>query len=548
MSLSWILLLVLILIQFVSVPPLLTRAGLEGWKGYVPFLNWVVWLKMIQRPWWWLFLLLVPGVNLIMITIMHVETGIAFGKRSTGEQWFAAVLPWVFLPKLAFADKNAEFLGPRDWTGKKKSPVREWGEAIVFAIVAASVIRTFFFEAFTIPTPSMEGSMLVGDYLFVSKMSYGAKSPQTPLSIPFVHNTIPGTLIDSYSEALSLPYFRLPGFGDVERFDPVVFNFPHGDTIVVDPNLMGHDYYGILIGEAMYTAGGVEEFRKNKDKFMAIAHDNLARKKVCYSCQRDPNLMSKRVPLQTGGIKSRPIDKCENYVKRCIGLPGEDLQIINQVVHIDGKPIENPEEVQFSYALSLNQRIDEAKLHQVVPFVHSELQGYGANALSIPLTSGEYNILSKKSFVKSLEPIVFDSVEFNNMDYFPNTDHPAYNTWTNDFYGPVHIPAKGETIALDETNIHLYKRAIRVYEGNDLELKEGKIFINGQEAHEYTFTMDYYWMMGDNRHRSADSRFWGFVPETHVVGKPVFCWMSRMNPNDHGESGFRFERMFRLVD
>ena len=230
----WILLIALIVVYSITLPPLLKRAGLNATLGYIPLVNFFPFLKMIKRPWWWFFLLLSPGVNLMMLVIINVELGIAFGKRKTGEQWFFGALPWYALFKLAYQEKEVAFIGPRDWTGKKKSFGREWGEAIVFAVVAASVIRTFFIEAFTIPTPSMEKSMLVGDYLFVSKLSYGPKVPQTPVSIPFVHNAIPGGMTNSYVDWFSLPYFRLPGMGKVVRFDPVVFNFPNCDTIMVD--------------------------------------------------------------------------------------------------------------------------------------------------------------------------------------------------------------------------------------------------------------------------------------------------------------------------
>jgi len=189
----WIFLLALIVIYSITLPVLLKRAGVSNAVlGYIPLVNFFPFLKMIKRPWWWFFILLCPGINLLMLVIMNVELGIAFGKRSTKDQWFFGALPWVAIPQLAFKQKEVAYVGPRDWTGKKKSTMREWGEAIVFAVVAASIIRTFFFEAFTIPTPSMEKSMLVGDYLFVSKMSYGAKIPQTPVSVPFVHNALPG--------------------------------------------------------------------------------------------------------------------------------------------------------------------------------------------------------------------------------------------------------------------------------------------------------------------------------------------------------------------
>lgn len=551
MSLPWILLIVLLVIQFICLPSLLKRAGLDGWKGYVPVLHWLTWLKMINRPWWWVFLLLVPGVNLIMLTIMHVETAICFSRLEPKDQWFAGLLPWVYLPKLAFQDKEAKFIGARDWTKKKKSFGREWGEAIIFAIVAASVIRTFFFEAFTIPTPSMEGSMLVGDYLFVSKMSYGAKSPQTPMSIPFIHNTIPSTLTDSYVDWFTMPYFRLPALGKVDRYDPVVFNFPHGDTIVVHPFWMGHDYYGILRQEAFFMARYDQDaFRADPSKYMNMARTNLEEKKLCYTCQRDQNLAQNGKPVVIGGTKARPIDKCENYVKRCIGLPGEDLQIINQAVHINGAPIDDPEFMQVKYRINFSVNNGLQTLRKVISFVASEVPYDAVNAQSvvIPLTKADLETVRNMKIVASVEPVTYPETEFNQLNFFPNFDAPAFTSWSWDNYGPIHIPKAGETVTLDENNVRVFERVIRVYEGNELQILADGVYINGSKTDKYTFKFDYYWMMGDNRHNSADSRVWGFVPETHVVGKPVFCWMSKMDEVNHGKSGFRFERMFRLVD
>jgi signal peptidase I len=238
---------VLILIYCITLPKILARANQKSWLSYIPVLQFIPFVKAIGRPWYWVLLLLVPGVNFIMMAIINVELGIVFNYRSTKEQWMFGALPWYRLYTLAFQQTDSTYIGPRSWEGKKKSFGREWGEAILFAVVAATVIRSFFLEAFTIPTPSMEKSMMVGDYLFVSKFSYGTKLPQTPMSVPFVHNALPfNGLPNSYVDWFSLPYLRLPGIGEVERYDPVVFNFPHGDTIIVDPYYAGHDYYSIL--------------------------------------------------------------------------------------------------------------------------------------------------------------------------------------------------------------------------------------------------------------------------------------------------------------
>ena len=549
MGIPEILFILLILSYFVTLPALFERAGLEKWKGYVPILQYLTWLKMVKRPWYWLLLLLVPGVNFIMLAILNVETAIVFNRRSPKDQCLAGLLPWYYLPQLAFKDKEAKYVGPREWTKIKKSFQREWGEAIVFAIVAASVIRTFFFEAFTIPTPSMEDSMKVGDYLFVSKISYGPKSPMTPMSIPFIHNTIPGSMMNSYVDWFSMPYFRLPGIGHVERYDPVVFNFPHGDTIIVDSYYAGHDYYAILRDEAKLHAGSYAKFRENPDLYTAKARQALSEGK-CYSCNKSgQNSRGKLSPMKTGGVKGRPIDKCENYVKRCIGLPGDDLQIVDQVVQINGAAIENPKNSQFLYIIAMKGGSIANDLREHIDITTSEMAGGGwiSDTCLVPLTLADYEKVQRMPIVASVEPMHFDPVPHNEQRTFPNTDHPAYNSWTVDNYGPVHIPAQGETIQLDLTNIHLYKRAISVYEGHDLEISESGISIDGKPATSYTFAQNYYWMMGDNRHSSADSRMWGFVPETHVVGKPVFVWFSKENLEQHGDDKIRWDRI-GLVD
>ncbi len=518
---AWIILILLLVIYSLALPVLLKRAGQDPTLGYIPLVNFYPFLKLIKRPWWWLLLLLCPGVNLLMLVVMNVELGIAFNKRSTAEQWFFGILPWVAIPKLAYSETNQAFVGPRDWTGKKKSTAREWGEAIVFAIVAASVIRTFFIEAFTIPSPSMEKSMLVGDYLFVSKISYGAKIPQTPVSFPFVHNALPGGMTNSYLEWFSLPYFRLPGLGKVERFDPVVFNFPNGDTIVVDPEYAGHDYYSIVRNGAIGNAGNVANYLKKPDYY---------------------NSVLKRAIIQKYGIKHRPIDKKENYVKRCIGLPGDNLKIINRQVYINNAPIENPKDMMFSYNLDADEKTRKSIFNECKVNLSDRVAGKTPS-----FTQYEYEKIKTMSGVRSIE---VDTVNTDNeMAIYPNSGRPPYSSWTRDNMGPIHIPAKGETIELTPDNIILYKRVIQAYECNQVELKGEVLYINGQAASTYTFKQNYYWMMGDNRHQSADSRYWGFVPEDHVVGKPVFTWFSKPSRDYQPADalGIRWSRMFRTV-
>jgi signal peptidase I len=533
---------------------LLKRAGQNASLGFVPILNFFPFLKMIKRPWWWFLLLLCPGVNLLVLVIMNIELGIAFNKRSTKDQWFFGALPWVALPMLAFKEKEQTFVGPRDWTGKKKSGMREWGEAIVFAVIAASVIRTFFIEAFTIPTPSMEKSMLVGDYLFVSKVSYGAKIPQTPMSVPFVHNAMPGSLTNSYVEWFSLPYYRLPGFGDVERFDPVVFNFPNGDTIMVDPEMASHDYYRFLRNEALNLAGNnVTKFESDKDKYLQQARVNFQQKKIITSIKDQRGNSYK-----FGGVKVRPMDKKDNYVKRCIGLPGDNLKIVNRQVYVNDAPIENPVDMMFSYRFVVK---DPSKVKEIYAdykvnkgdrgALRNESGGAAKDSLGriyyvSSFTQADYEKLKQAPYVISIEANN-DTLSDEPMALYPNSNSFPFSTWTRDNYGPIHIPAKGETIQLNKENIETYARVISVYECNQWQEKDGKVYINGNEATSYTFKQNYYWMMGDNRHQSADSRYWGFVPEDHVVGKPVFTWFSKEDKNYQPEGEVRWKRMFRFV-
>ena len=327
--LPWILLLLAIVLQLVTLPALIKRHNPDGqaWQGAVPGLHFFAWLKLIERPWYWGLFLLVPGINLIMLTVMHVELGLAFGRRALKDQWVMGALPWWGLWELR--QGNDAWIGKRDWSKTRKSTAREWSEALIWATVVAGSLRMLIVEPFTIPTPSMEGSMLVGDYLVVSKTSYGPKLPRTPFTMPFVHNALPGGLTPSYTSWFSLPNLRLPGFRDVERYDAVVFSFPHGDTVYVDPNLVGHDYYALLRREGIRRAGGdVQTFALDPDKYLDGARKQAMRKP---------------------GLRARPVDKMENYVKRCVALPGETVSIVDGQLHIDGEPVENPEGLQKEY-------------------------------------------------------------------------------------------------------------------------------------------------------------------------------------------------------
>lgn len=547
----WLLLIALVVIYSITLPQLLKRAGINGALGYIPLVNFIPMLKMIKRPWYWFFVILCPGINLLLLVIINVEAGIVFGKRSTKDQWMFGALPWMAFIQLTFKEQNLPYLGPRDWTGKKKSMAREWTEALLFAVIAASAIRTFFFEAFTIPTPSMEKSMLVGDYLFVSKMSYGPKVPQTPLAVPFLHNALPGGMTNSYSEITTLPYFRLPGFGEVERLDPVVFNFPHGDTIMVDPFYAGHDYYSYVRKEAIMLAMGYDKYIQNPERFNQQARNNFAIKKSCTVCGYERNARNPR-PYSFGGIRYRPMDRRENYVKRCIGIPGDNLSIINRQVHINNEPLQDPEGVMHSYRFQVKSPAALKKIYAEYKVNISDRNGMNEGGMTYyqsSFTAGDAEKLRSNPDITFLE-VNNDTLpeSFDPQAIFPNSPLAPFDTWTRDNFGPVHIPAKGETIPLTPENLALYSRVIQNYEGNTLQVVDGKAIINGANAESYTFKQNYYWMMGDNRHQSADSRYWGFVPEDHIVGKPVFTWLSKEDPNYQESSEIRWKRMFRFVD
>lgn len=527
MSLPLILLLALPLIHMATLPKLFQRAGIPAWHGVVPGLNYWSWLGMLKRPKHWILPLLFPGPNLIMVSILHVETGIVFGKRGTGQQWFMGALPWAGMPWLAFATKD-KFVGPRDWEKVKKGWVREWSEAIIWATVVASLIRGYVFEAFTIPTGSMEDSMLVGDYLVVSKMSYGPKVPETLFSLPFVHNAIPWTnVMPSYLDWVSIPYTRLPGFRKVDRYDAVVFNFPNGDTIIVDPYLAGHDYHAKVREFAIGFAGGdAVAYEANREKFNAQAREKWRR---------------------SHGIKARPVDKKEHYVKRCVGLPGEDLSIVNRELVINGEVVESPPGLQFNYMVKLKREADLKILKERFGLTKIDIQvKVGGGTYIMALREDEAEMLAEQGLVAEVQ--IFDSSKRRGkLEMYPNTNAFDFGSWDLDNYGPIHLPEAGESVELTPRNLALYRRVITAYEGHTLQERDGVVMIDGEPATSYTFKQGYYWMMGDNRHNSADSRYWGFVPEDHVVGRAAFTWFSKMNKAQHGESGIRWDRMFKAV-
>ncbi len=381
---------------------------------------------------------------------------------------------------------------------KKKAWWREWLDAGLFAIVAATLIRTFFFEAYTIPTGSMEGTMLINDYLFVSKLAYGPRIPMTPVAVPLVHNTMPLSGGKSYTEAVQWKYRRIPGFGHVERNDVVVFNYPCGDTVMAEQPEA--DYY-----------------------------------QACRTYGRD-NVIN-RVQIIT-----RPIDKKENYIKRCVAIPGDVLEIKNARVYINGQPNVLYPHAKLTYMVKTSNGMPPATEENL-----EMMQMLDRNTYLLNLENVQAGIVKKAPNVVSAEPHVTYQAGVSATEpsewVFP-LDTANYK-WNRDNFGPVTIPKAGVTVQLNAQNIAIYRRVIRNYEGNTLDEQNERIIINGKDATTYTFKMDYYWMMGDNRHNSLDSRYWGFVPIDHVVGKAWFVWMS------YGEGGMlkdmRWKRLFRGI-
>lgn len=441
--------------------------------------------------------------------------------------WGLIVVPFIFD---AYITRKIRW----QWWRDAERPVRflmSWVDAIVFALVAVYFINLFFFQNYVIPSSSLEKSLLTGDYLFVSKVSYGPRIPQTPLTMPLTQHTLPIVECKSYIEWPQWDYRRVKGFGNVELNDIVVFNYPAGDTIASAPMYQAVDYYQMCYGIGSQLIQG-EVFVDSMTPQQQWDYYSLV-----YAAGRDYILNN---PSTYGEITSRPVDRRENYVKRCVGLPGQTLQIKDRIVYLDGVANKEPDNVQYTYFVKLKQSIMDDELLREFGISMEDIVSLNQNGY-MPLTKKAREALEKRTDL--VESITLNT-RARKGDIYPLN---ANTGWTRDNYGPVWIPKKGETLKLTPENIAVYERPIRVYEENDLQMKDGKIYINGEETDSYTFKMDYYWMMGDNRHNSADSRYWGFVPEDHIVGKPIFIWWSS-DPDRSGVRGVRWGRLFRWVD
>ena len=627
MSFIYFYLLILLHPYIALWPKSFTKAGRKSWEALIPGYNYYVAFKItIDKPFWSL-LLLFPGVHLVMLASINVSFIRRFGFFS-----FTDTLQGIFFPYLIFAKiANSElpFLNETNWSNSReiemrkwgdhivlflsvpvlghlialafgmfsrekpgvKSRIKEWGDSILFALVAASIIRTYVFEPFQIPTGSMEKTLLVGDFLFVNKLAYGSKVPVTPLSYPLVHNTIPWINIKSYTTLEKGTYTRLPGFGKVNRNDVVVFNYPSGDTAIFDPRmpdgLMGHDYHGIINNEAFYQFRNspeignkyqnlLDELKKSGKseqradsiansallKYYIESHSKwkqLARQKLARGeFPGDPD-MTGTLPEKHGGLVFRPVDKRENYIKRCVGIPGDKMKVEASILYVNGKKAFVSENQCLQYKVpkksvlfpTATEMYERYKLENDPNGSRTDFDEQNPDFYLLTLTKSEKRLIEKDFKIKmeiyrtprySVGPeYIPNAMELiENASVFPK-DFFINNTTTD--FQEFQVPAKGQTIKISKDNIAWYRRIITAYEEHKLEeRKDGSILIDGKKVTTYTFSMNYYWLMGDNRYNSADSRIWGFVPEDHVVGRASLVWFSKSS-----YLGIRVDRIFKFI-
>lgn len=587
------------------------RAGYKKMYALVPFMNYYYVFKFGSKKPFWFLLLLFPGVHLVMWSVANLSYIRRFGFYSLADTAQGIFFPYLILWKIArtpqipvndhtnWANPTevarraqgdhlvlflalpvvghavAYLLGFRGDKIGKRSKFKEWGDSIVFALVAASIIRSYVFEPFQIPTGSMEKTLLVGDFLFVNKLAYGPKVPNTPLSFPLVHNTIPYLNIRSYTTLETCPYFRLPGFGSVQRNDVMVFNYPSGDTAIFDPRvpdgLMGHDYHGVLIDEAryywlqnyiethraqqfkteseVYEAGG-EDFLKNLDYWKSVARKGMMNG-ITYSRDFDPSTEAYE-PVEHGGLIYRPVDKRENYIKRCVGIPGDRIEIKKAILYVNGKKAWVAPNQSNAYLFADPKSTFTPRNLNNLGYYQEEQDfiAHGGVIDRMFLTRGMLAKIKKAypnvklvkyqepqySKDKNYRPSIFERLQ--NMSNFPKD--PNINNTVSD-YNAFTVPKKGASVKLTKENIAWYRRIITAYERHKLVEKADGFYIDGKKTTKYTFAMNYYWLMGDSRNNSADSRVWGFVPEDHVVGKASIIWFSK------GSLGVRWDRVFKSI-
>lgn len=617
MSFVYFYLLIFLHPYFAQWHKIFPKLGRKSWEALVPGYNYFILFKEVLNKPWWSLLLAFPGVHLVMWMTINVSLMRRFGFYSLKDTFQLLFFPYLLF--LYVAKNDTLVYGPAtNWSNSREIEIRKWGDhlvlfmalpiighilaigfdkisrdkpgakprvkeygdSFVWALVAAAVIRTYSFEPFQIPTGSMEKTMVVGDFLFVNKLVYGAKVPITPLSYPLVHNIVPLVNIKSYVNWEKGTYTRLPGWAKIKRNDVVVFNFPSGDTAILDPRtpsgLMGHDFHGLVNQEALFefalknNVSAIWERRdptreENKLLEQFIKNHNFWKNQARARFENGefPVYMEESKYGQThGGLIYRPVDKRENYIKRCVGTPGDMIEIKNSVLYVNGK------KAYVAPGQALMYRIEKTKVN--FPSSEEMLSRYGLenstdgartdfDAFNDPkfyllnLTQKEKKQI-EADFKIRLEKIRYLPQDKNiiptplqqiaNLDQFPK-DFAVNNTMTD--FQRFQIPRKGQRIAINTKNIAWYKRIISAYEGHKLAINGDKIYIDGKRATSYRFAMNYYWMMGDNRFHSADSRVWGFVPEDHIVGRASFIWFSK-SPFVDSFLGIRFNRIFRFVD
>ncbi|MCA0931550.1 signal peptidase I [Lutimonas saemankumensis] len=466
-------------IHFLGTWKLYVKAGRKAWEALVPVYNAVVLMQIINRPKWWVVLLFIPIINLLMFPIVWIETIRSFGKNSTQDSFLVVLTLGFYIFYVSYME-DVKYIENRSL--KPRTAAGEWVSSIAFAVIAATLVHTYFMQPYTIPTSSLEKSLLIGDFLFVSKFHYGARVPMTTVAAPMVHDTLPLVKTKSYLDFPQLPYMRLPAVQKIKQNDIVVFSWP------VDT---------------------VEQFFKKTNRRIR-----------------------------------KPIDKKSNYVKRCVGIPGDSLEIRDGFVYINGKKNELPDRarLQFYYETDTDGKALSVKSLRNRYHVREGGRLQDGNYI-LNLSDEDAELIRKNPTVKSLNKRI--SPKGEREEVFPNLESLK---WNKDNYGPIYIPEKGATVALNMQSLPYYKRIIVEYEKNTLRVDDGKIYLNGnsEPVNSYTFKQDYYWMMGDNRHNSEDSRYWGYVPFDHVVGKPVFIWFS-WNSDGQGISKIRWERLFTTV-
>lgn len=476
------------LIHYLGTWRLYEKAGRKGWEAAIPVYNSIVLMKIIKRPTWWTLLLFIPIINLIMFPVVWVETLRSFGKNKPMDTFLGIVTLGFYIYYINYT-QDVRYVEDRSL--KPKNATADTVSSLLFAVIVATFVHTYFIQPYTIPSSSLEKSLLIGDFLFVSKVNYGARVPMTAVAAPMVHDTIPIVKVKSYSSWPQIPYFRFPGFEKIKNNDIVVFNWPR-DTLF-------HMY-------------------KPADK----RYD-------------------------------KPVDKKTNYVKRCVGIPGDNLQIKDGVVFINGKELILPERArpQYSYAVTLdaNSQTDFEGIFKSLditdPF-YFKSQARDTLIISA-LTQQGYEKLKNVSGITSIQRVIRKGPE---PGIFPDELHDHItkpNNWSADNYGPIYIPQAGKTVALNLQNLPFYRIIINEYEGNKLKVVGNDIYINDKKATTYTFKQDYYWMMGDNRHNSLDARYYGYTPADHIVGKPIFIWMS-WDSNGEGFNKIRWDRVFTTVN